>query len=426
MAIGVTAWLFFGGIAKQSVRTFWDSSAYLEAANQPWSWAQLFYPKPPVVALIYRVIGTDHATIAHVHAGLAFVSWFAVGAALVTAARATAARAAAIVVTAVFMLASHRVGYVDAILSESINDSLMALVLAISIVLTHAADRSRIAAMCALMIVGVLWIFTRDTNAATALVAIAICVAAWWRSLVRDPWAIASVACLTFAATFVLWSTTVVPPPTGLTVQANWNQELTARTTLSITNNILDRVLVDDEARAYFIDHGLPQAEALQRVKDDARYEVIVKPEFVDARQWIAQHGRSVWASWLIRHPIDRAIELAHNGWTLLGVDGGNDMYMPPGWPGHHSFVRKITMSRFIVIALLVFSPLVLWRSRHHRAAFVSLCAIVSGFVSSAVAFFGDTAEPARHCYSCGQQILFGLALAYIAYLDAQSPATTV
>ena len=65
--IGATAWMFWAVVSTQAPRSFWDSSAYLQAAGQPWSWAQLYYPKPPFTALVYRAIGTDLATIVRVH-----------------------------------------------------------------------------------------------------------------------------------------------------------------------------------------------------------------------------------------------------------------------------------------------------------------------------------------------------------------------
>jgi hypothetical protein len=423
IVIGATAWAFRAAVSTQTPRTFWDSSAYLQAAGQPWSWAQLYYPKPLFTTLVYRAIGTDLATIVHVQAAFALASWLVLGAALVTALRRPPARAAAVVAIAVFVLAPNRVGYVDAILSESINDSMMALVLAAALWLTRATGRWRIAGVCGLVLAGVPWIFTRDTNAVTVLVAIAVCAGSLRGRLVRDWWAIIAAACLACASAVAMWSANVVPPPTGLTVQSGWAPDFTARTTLSMMNNVFDRVLPDDEARAYFVERGLPQVDELRALmsKEDNRSATFFDPHYADARRWIAGHARSVWTHWLVRHPVERLLELAQNGWTLLGADRDQVGYMPVGWyGGHRSLARDLTWNLPVLIALLLLAPIALWRARRHPCAFVARCAIASGFAATAVAFYGDPAEPARHCFGAGQQIVFGLVLALLAQIDSR------
>jgi hypothetical protein len=79
-----------------------------------------------------------------------------------------------------------------------------------------------------------------------------------------------------------------------------------------------------------------------------------------------------------------------------------------------------LTSNRPILIALLLLAPIALWRARRHPCAFVALCAIASGLAATAVAFYGDTAEPARHSFGSGQQIVFGLVLALLSHIDSR------
>src|SRR5262249_55240523 len=148
-----------------------------------------------------------------------------------------------------------RLGYTNAVLSESINDSLMALGIACAIALTAQRYVARRVLVAAFTCVVVLWMFARDTNAVVALCGVVILNA----RRVPIGYRIASIA-VAGVAVFVLWSTTVTPPPTRLTFHGGWQPELTARGAPSTLNTIFDLVLPDPAARAYFEQRGLPQA----------------------------------------------------------------------------------------------------------------------------------------------------------------------
>jgi len=448
LVLGVVARVELGRVAAhQQPRTFRDSQIYLEIAAQPGSLDQLFDPKPLLVPAIYRAVGPEPAAIAGTQEELAFWAWAVLGATLLICLGRWRARVLGAAVAVVFLLAPHRVGWADLVLSESINDSLMALIAAAAIGLATAASRlapgRRRTAACAglgaaLAVLTALWVVARDSNAVTALAAAGAAAVLWkvWRARRAELWAPIVVACVAASAGVALWSSRVPPTmPNGVSYQQGWDPIVTPRAVWPTIDNIFRRVLPDDEARAYFVDHGMPMGPDLMafaghRAGDlDGRF--LRGPEMEVARHWIARHGTRVYLRWLVRHPIARADELVGHLWDVLAPRDFS-AYMPPGWrradPGHpvRDLIRGLTESEGVVLVLLLLAPALLRRPRAHPLAGVALCAIASGAIGAAAAYYGDAQELIRHTWGAGQQIVLGLALALLAWLgSARRPART-
>lgn len=425
-ALGVGG-LFAALVHRQAPREFYDTPAFFEAAQKPWSIDQLFYPKPVLTSVIYRLLDGDRAAIVRFQAGVAFVAWAAVTAALWALLRRPAARGAAVAVVALFVLAPFRIGYADALLSESINDSLLALCLAAGLgllaVRAHVGReplRARATLGLGLLLAALLaaWMLARDTNAVVMLAAIGLGAALWPRALWRSRWGVAALAALAAVAIFVMWSTTVTPAPTELSVQRWFPADFTARGSYAKMNNVVDRILPDPEARAYFEARGLPMADRLAALEN--RHDIIYLPQLVPARVWIATESQGVYLRWLLAHPLERLAEQVESAWLLLGVDDQQG-YMPEGWIGRFRparWVLGVTASKPALLVLLALSPLALWLARRHPGSRAALVLIASGWIGSAAAFYADTSEPGRHCYGSGQQIVFGLFLAGLIWLE--------
>ena len=125
---------------------------------------------------------------------------------------------------------------------------------------------------------------------------------------------------------------------------------------------------------------------------------------------------------WLVRHPLDRAAELAEDWVTVLV--GRHTASMPTGWVAHdrdHPIVdalRRLTTSRYLLLALLVAWPVLVFRPRRDARRGLALVLVASGLVGAVAAYYGDSAELSRHCYGSGQQIAIGLFVALLARLD--------
>ncbi|HSK02310.1 MAG TPA: hypothetical protein VK932_13755 [Kofleriaceae bacterium] len=419
--------LFAALVHRQAPREFYDSSAYFEAAAKPWSFDQFLYPKPVLTSIVYRALDADRIAIVNVQAWLAFLSWAAVAAALVAFLRRPAARVAAGLVVALLALHPTRIGYTDALLSESLNDSLLALCLAAALGLLAVRARidpgprrarATLALSLALVALVALWLLARDTNAVVALAAILLVATLWARPLGRGRWGAAGLAAAGAGAGFVLWSTSAIPSPTHFSVQAWFPADFTARGTYARMNNVVDRIIPDPEARAFFERRGLPMADRIATLEN--RHSIIYDPALAPARTWIARESQGVYVRWLLAHPLERASDQVVHAWTLLGIEDPRG-YMPDGWIGRSKAARWIlgvATSKPVVLLLLVLCPVALWRARRHAGSRLALCLIASGWIGSAAAFYADTAEPGRHCYGSGQQIVFGLFLAALTLLE--------
>lgn len=407
------AWL----VHAQTPRVYYDTQVYFQAAAQPLGLGRLFLGKPAFVPIIYTMTGPSPGVIATVQAVVAFLAWSALAAALVTSLRGPRARVLAGVACAAFLLAAPRVGYASAILSESLDDSLAALLLASVIVLARKP-----AAWPAVAAVALAWIFTRDSNAPAALIAVGAAmivwpVRRWWR---EARWAVALAAVVSLGAVVSLYSTRVAPPP--LPYQASWNPALTARGTYPMIDNILWRVLATD--RAWLAARGAPVDELARFTEID--HALQARPEDAGFQAWLLAHGQGTYVRWLVRHPLDRAAELARAWDTVLA--GNHRPMMPAGHVTRQlaplDALRGLTTNRWLALALLLAAP---WLARRPRASAltgIAVCAIASGLVGAAASYFGDAAEYDRHCYGAGQQIVIGCVLALLAYLDLRAPGS--
>ena len=425
VTVGIFAWL----VGPQVPKVYFDSGVYLESAAQPWSWSQLFYPKPPLVPLVYRAIGTDPEAIGTAQAVIAIVAWSVLAVALAAALPGRRLRIAAVAVTALFVLAPSRVGYTHVVLSESINDSLMALAIAAAILLATTLGRERGATSArarllagALLALTIAWMWTRDTNAVVVLLAVPIVGIARRGALRQARWLLVPALIALASAACVIWSTTVPPPPTHLTVHVGVPPDFTARKTYPTFNNISDR-LRDPEAVAFFVERGMPQAERLVLLGDKDQ-QIFLDPSFTPARRWIVEDASGVYLTWLLHHPIDRTVQIITDVWTFLGVHKQH-VYMPSGWT-KSSFVlrwiRGITEAKLVVALLVLAFPLALRRSTHRPLSFLALVLVTTGVIACAASYYGDSLERARHCYAAGQQVLLGLVLAVLARLTPPAP----
>jgi hypothetical protein len=405
-------------VAGQQPRQFWDSSAYLETADRPFAWVHFFYPKPLLVPVLYRWVGTDPWRIAAFQEWLALCAWLALATTLGLSFDRTRARIAGALAAVVLLFDPYRLGYCDAILSESVNDSLLALLFATVVALARfrTRPRARRALLATAAGLAVAWILARDSNAVVALVAAAGGLVAWRRQLRGQVGTLAVLGALAALSVFTLWSTTVSPPLTHLTFQKDWPEDFGARITYSTMNNVLERVLPDPEASAFFVERGLPQIDELRAQPEryywfaDSRYEL--------ARRWIESSARDVWISYLVRHPIARLEDQVDSFWTLAGAARDEHaLYMPHGWR-HSSWMRALGSNHVALLALVAVAAVALWRRRADALSRVAACAIASGWLGSVAAFYGDAIEVGRHCYGSGEQVVLGLVLAGLVLLD--------
>jgi hypothetical protein len=450
--IAIAALVLLAGLARcrfdeltapQVPRQFPDSTVYLQIAEQPFSFAHLAYPKPLLVPMVYRAVDAEPDAIVGVQRELAFASWTIFAIALIVCLRRWRARVLGAALAFTFLLAPYRVGWTGCVLSESIGDSLMALCAAAAIALVTAAHRlppgRRRSLACGALAaatgaLGGAWMLTRDTNAIIAIGAVVAAMWLWrprWRRVPR--WVIALAASTTLIGAIVIASTRVVPrQPTGLDLDAGWDAPTTTRSAFEVMNDIMVRVLPDPDATQFFVDHGMPYGpdiEALAgKFAGDASYHFMTDPQYHVARVWMARHGAGVWMRWLLRHPWQRTDDVVASMWSALAP---RDVaaYMPHNWEPAESdgllsgAMRRASASETLILLLVLVAPFTLRGGRAHGLTAIAAIAVASAIPAVAASYYGDAIEISRHCWGAGQQIVLGLFLGALGWLDRRDPA---
>jgi len=388
----------------------WDTQIYRQIADHPLGLDLVVYPKALFVPLVYRAAHNDVAAVVGFQTGLAFVAWTLFTASLVMALRRRWARVLAIGLGIVFVLAPLRVGFTAALLPESIGDSLMALVGAGAIAVLRLGGGARLVAAAATGVLGLAWLVTRDTNVVVAVAATVAAMIVWRGFRHRWAWGISGLVVLVAAG--VVWS--VGQPHPRLPYQDAWDLRFTPRTAYPMIDNVVMRVLPDapgegDELPAGLREFAAPHEQVWRLVQ--------ATPALRPLQDWLVDHGASSYARWLVRHPLARVGELFAARWEML-VGTRNQHYMPDGWASRAGVLRRLTMNHALLVALIVAAPLVLWRPRADPLAGLVLCILASGGAGVVASYYGDAAEVSRHCYGAGQQVVLGLFLAVIAWLD--------
>ena len=442
VTIGWSRWAFDALVNRQEPRLFPDSAVYLQTAALPTELDHLHYPKPFTVPAVYRQVDANPERIVALQRELAFASWWLFGLTLFATLRRTRARALALVIAVGFVLAPLRLGWTATILSESITDSLMALVLAAALGLSLAATRLRrgrrrtaacAALAAAVAILGGAWIFSRDSNAIAALVMVGFAAIAWrpHRTVGSRAWGLSLAAVVVVLSLLSIRSAGVTPStPTDIGWNRDWQPEALPRAALPMINNLFHRVLTDPEAVAFFRDHGMPWSDELAgfagywAVDHESRF--LKDPTFVPVLRWLRDHGTSTWALWLLEHPLDRADEVIAAQWSLLGDDALWG-YMPrrwrPVWRDHGvaDFVRHVPTRHFFILLLIVAAPLMV-RGARAPVRGIAGCVIAGALVAIPAAYYGDAMEVERHCYGSAQQLVIGLLLLALARADRARP----
>ena len=274
---------------------FYDSQAYLEIAARPLGTDRPWDYKPLVVPVIDGAAGGDPRAIQIVQVIVALVAWSLFALALAAALRRIWVRALAVIVACAFLLAAPRIGWTAAVLSESIDDSLLALVIAGALALVALRESKREVARAR-------DIRDRDRRGRPPRGSSrAIPTRSPRSSRSRSPrsrgrprktWrvrrhvALAAVAVI--GAGVALWSTRVAPEP--LPFQRGWwAPALTARATYPVADNILGT----RAARRSGVARRARRAgrRDLARLKD-ADVLVGTVPDRVPAQDWCSRTAR--------------------------------------------------------------------------------------------------------------------------------------
>lgn len=375
--------------------TFPDSADYLRQAGisivSPEFFAPRpapgFYPRPFVVPLCYKLMGSNPGMIVVMQKIVHAVAAFLLAASLLLLLRHDAAKY--LLLAGVYLLVSWWtiVGWTTVLLSESLSFSF--LFCWISSVVLFCCRRNRTSFVLQL---------------------VSICLLA----LTRDTWPYVLIFFyLTLLGSSILFDRSLIRPTLicfGVSVllfaSQNWTAQIGERKRLPLLNNIVLRILPNENQLRWFVRRGLPQAPALsERFKKDATsesktnnlFELYSDNSYSDLFAWINSHGPTVYMQFLLSRP--RTLFLLRESRQDLSRVLSHDFSLYLGLPRGYSRLSQDIFPMFHsggILTLLIALLVIFYRQRQ-EVLLVPLLFAVTTIFYAVLSYQADAMEVERH-----------------------------
>jgi hypothetical protein len=306
-----------------------------------------------------------------------------------------------------FSLDRHIASWDFVMMSESLSISFLALFIALSLWTLDSWQTGRIILLC---LAGVLFAFTRDTNAFLLLMVAGILSAA---VLLRWTKPRALLLAAVFSLVFLLSSS---------------NADIGERWVFPLGNLIGKRVLIDQPAVSFFEACGMPVSPALMQLSGkfaNAEERLLFEgAELADFRSWLLSDGRSCYIRWLISDPISGFGKMFSEFDGLIAFREvekffarGYDPLMPVAL-GKFFYPEQFSLWIWIVCMLAALTAIWRrwWRLNTLWAAFIFLTLLVPPHAF--LTWHGDAMAPERHALSVGVQLYLGFWILVLLAAD--------
>ncbi len=287
----------------------------------------------------------------------------------------------------------------DSILSsESLTFSLLALVLAFTILLIHriaggkfTANFSTGALLAAWLVAITLWVFARDANVYLIPVTVGLLALAGFVTYKKKgALSLLGVAALYLIGIFILQQRT-------MNISMRWEKPFIA--------NLIGNVLSYPARVDYFIQKGMPYSPELKdAIKAGVRHDDYT--QFPDFMQWMKNGGYSAYTQFLISNPFWATLQVYND---LDGLFGSNiQPYFPNGPTSRPGWLVNIgnlfhPLSTTVIPVIILLSAVILasaWRDREPGemawASFFIWLLLVE-FLLLMVGYHGDFYSKDRH-----------------------------
>jgi hypothetical protein len=293
-----SAGLRIDNLSRVEVKQFPDTTSYTKKASWPlWSWEGRLGPlgglrtwwlegRSPTVPFFYKLAGNTPGSITIFQSGFSILCWSLLAWMVSRTVQLDWLKPIAFLIVLMFSLSDLVIMWDGFMLSDSISISLMTLFVTACFWLLKQWHWGKAFAMLA---VGFLWAFSRDTNAwVIFMVASALIIGGALKRSLRY---------LVIAAIFVMVFFTNE-------ISQNYSQ----RWVSPFLNVVGRRILPNPEWTAYFARQGMPVSPALTRLsgqlawsQDRAFYK---DPALGEFRDWVYRSGKSSYARFLLAHPV--------------------------------------------------------------------------------------------------------------------------
>jgi len=292
----------------ETFRTYPDTARYIAIANSPLNSEGFWAAEAPVVVpAIYRLLQGNYELISWFQTILSIFSWITL--ALVVSQRMEKAyfRLIAFLILLAFSL-SHAIVLWDwVILSESISGSLMALIIAYWFRLS-TSNPIRWGQVIMVTILGVIWMFTRDSN---ALIVLMMAVFPVLFVIFRKSDKRLLVVSLVYIISY--WFSGLTAEVSGRWVGPNLNV-------------VSRRILPDKRAFEFYVSNGMPDSDLLPAYIDqnagpaDEGFRDGETNELDLFHQWHRENGKSIFVKFLLSTPVKTIAAPLDNAYALMDI----------------------------------------------------------------------------------------------------------
>ena len=399
------------GIRVPKAVALGDTTSYLEGAGMQLSDPAFFSERRPWgILLIYKLLGGSLSAIGIAQLMVSTLAWLSLVWVLVGSLRTTTGKLLGFVFTLGVSLSPMVQVWNHAGLSESLSISMMVLILGLLIGLLQ---RWRWAFFLALIFTFAVWVSIHEVNLYLGLLA---AITLFIFGLVRKHYRTFLV--LSFSIAVILVINSHLSSLYGL-----------PRWALPVAEVLTKRILPVPEYLDYFSSQGMPVTPELMalsgRWAHSDNFAILNNLKLRKFSNWLFKDGRTIYAKFLVAHPIYTLTMPLLNIHDMLAVDFSNlipgyepalpvianELFFPIGW-----------FWIFLAISVLLFG-FILWNSRLEGSRVFWL--IVLFFVFSIpylyLAWHGDALDLERHAAIVNIQFHLGIWLLLIFYLDKRT-----
>jgi hypothetical protein len=435
-----------------------DTADFLAGSAAPWLSLELWAgERPPAAPVLLKVVGGDADAYVVWQAAIAVACWAALATSVFTVVAGRRARWLAALVVLGFSVTAPVAMWERSVLSESLAISLMALVVAAGLQVARGVTGWRVAG---LLVALALWLATRDSHAAVALVGgaavAAVATISWLRSFGRrraESWDDAEerggselcddpdvpgeseVADAGGSIAERRWLAALGLGAVALGLVVGLASSYGERHAFPMRNVYAVRVLPYADRVRWFADHGMPQADEF--VGPDARAPYVEPggPPVVyvaddDARlgqwlDWVGTDGRRAFAEFVATHPLYLVSEpLRSPERAFNNAHGDRQFYTPPDMPTVPLVDRMLALPTIVVLVIAeIVGGWAFGRRRWSPALVVGVVTAGLAVPHGLVAWHSDGMETARHLVVPAVQLHVGVLLMVLGTLRAEVDA---
>jgi hypothetical protein len=377
-----------------------------------WMWA-----KPWVTLAIYKLTGYSLEWIEFLQITVSVFAWCLLAWNIALGIRKQWVKVIAFSTILGFSLTEPIQVWNHVALSESFSISILILILANSVSLTHVWRPYKAISLCLLFF---LWANTREANVYIALLlAIGLFLFGLRYKSHRYTWAI--VVCILVAAAIQIHLSSLKSIP---------------RWVIPLGNVITQRILPEQEYRNYFEDHGMPLSPEVMSLSGQWIYSnnlaFFDDPRLRGFQKWFYSSGPTTYGKFLIQNPsytIQSPLENSHQLFVpLADLDNHRNSRYTPTLP---LLIRELFFPLewfwlYLWIALPILGGLLIlmkWNAR--RSYIVILAFFLLSLPHFYLAWHGDSAEVGRHSIQANIQFRLSIIILLFYYLEAESLAFT-